>query len=288
MRCSMTDTVDSAKRSWPGKGKVARLLDRKGVLVDALGNQRVEDVGRRHQARRDRNRVAPQAVRIARTIPSLVMRTGDLLRHAQEFDRRVVGVLFRLLDRLIAEVAVRFHDFPFLRGQPAGFEQDFVADSHLADVVQRSGFVEHLDVPWCQKVGETRMRADFLRQGANVALCSTQVAASFRVPDLGQPPCDLRLQAAILVAQQFASGGDHRPDRPRNVVGGPQLQATRFIDAAIEQHLLALIGRRLPLSSLAVCRQRRRRLERTPCQLPLSRTRAAGCPSWGRATSFGY
>jgi hypothetical protein len=232
------------------------LVQGKRLLVGARGDQRVKDIGQRHQASRDRDRVTGQSVRIPGTIPLFVMGKGDLLGHAQEGDR-LFGFLFGLFERLEAEAAVGFHDRILVCRQLAGFEQDVVRNTHLADVVQGCRFDQQFDVVGRQKGGEPRMRAQFHGQGAYVALRTPQVVAGFRVADLcqtrqganadvldaqgvGHPPRHLLLQAAVAVVQPVAGGfqfevgldpcaDDRRPDRLGNVIDGAKGETSLLV-----------------------------------------------------------
>ena len=61
-----------------------RLLHRPAALVAALGEQGVEDVADRADARRERDRLAAQAGRVARPVPALVVGQRDRLGHLQQ------------------------------------------------------------------------------------------------------------------------------------------------------------------------------------------------------------
>ena len=64
----------------------ARLGERRGGAVGAVGGQRVERVGHREDARRERDVLARQAVRVARAVPALVVVADDELGVAEEVD----------------------------------------------------------------------------------------------------------------------------------------------------------------------------------------------------------
>ena len=68
---------------------VHRLAVRQGGFVDALADQRVVDVGDRHQPRGERDGLAVEALRIARSVPTPMMRIDDLRGAAQEFVVRI-------------------------------------------------------------------------------------------------------------------------------------------------------------------------------------------------------
>ena len=120
------------------------LLVGHGRLVDAPADQRVVDVGHRHQPRRDRNLVAGQSSRIADAIPLLLVRQAISLASSRK-STGVAQLPLGLLDRVAAERRVGLHDLELFRRQLARLEQDAVGDADLADVVQRRRLVQQLD-----------------------------------------------------------------------------------------------------------------------------------------------
>ena len=129
-------------RGSPEGGDHARVELRPGAAVDllargregggrpvrAVGGQRVERVGDREHARGERDRVAREAVRVARAVPALVVVADDELALAEEVD---------VAQDLRADHGVAAHQRVLLLGQRAGLEQDRVGHGDLADVVQQ-------------------------------------------------------------------------------------------------------------------------------------------------------
>ncbi len=109
-----------------------RIGNRPGFLVRPLVGERVEHVGQRRHARRDRDRGAGQPVWITAAIPALMVMPRNLLR---DVHLRNVG----LAEDLPAGHGVRFHDLALAGRQLAGLQQDRIGHHQLADVVQARG-----------------------------------------------------------------------------------------------------------------------------------------------------
>ena len=84
---------------------IQRVVRRKGVLERASRHESVEHVGDGNDARRQRNRFARQAVRIARSVPAFVMRFDHRSHVPREIDRA---------QHLGAGHGVPFDDGPFV------------------------------------------------------------------------------------------------------------------------------------------------------------------------------
>src|SRR5690606_31876218 len=94
----------------------------------------------REDAGLDRYLGSFQAVRVAAAVPLLVVVERDRERRAQEVDRT---------QQLDCVGRMALHDFPLIRVQLAGLEQDRVRHAHLAYVVkQRTASDMHEFVPW--------------------------------------------------------------------------------------------------------------------------------------------
>ena len=79
----------SGSKSVPAPRAISRAAaSRSGLPVRALVDEHVEDVGEVHEPRRDRDRVARQAVGIAAAVPALVVVAGDRLGRAQQVRAR--------------------------------------------------------------------------------------------------------------------------------------------------------------------------------------------------------
>ena len=99
--------------------------------------QRIEHVGQRGHAGRQRNHVALAPVRVAGAVPALVVVQRDLLRH-----EKLRQAPFT--DQLPAVLAVLLHDRPLVGVEAPGLEQDRVGHAQLADIVQPRRQVDQL------------------------------------------------------------------------------------------------------------------------------------------------
>ena len=114
-----------------------RLLDRALGLIDAGREHRVERVGDVDDAGAQRNVLAGKAVRVAATVPTLVVVANR--RHG-------VGEEAESLDDAGALVGVIAHHSPLLEAQSGGLEQDRVGDGELADVMEESRMTEQVQL----------------------------------------------------------------------------------------------------------------------------------------------
>ena len=126
-------------RARPLGHEFERALEAEGRLVDAAGHQRIEHVGQADDAPLDRDRVAGQAVRIAAAVPALVVGQRDL---RTEPKHRARG----MRQQVVPVTGVFLHHVELLRREPAGLVEDRVADRDLADVVQRRGRLDQVDL----------------------------------------------------------------------------------------------------------------------------------------------
>ena len=78
------------------------------------------------------------------------------------------------------------HDLEFLCRQRTGFEQDTVGNAHLADVVQRAGHVEQLNVVAVDLIAVFRQRGKMLGDDAAVLADAFQVRAGVLIARLGE------------------------------------------------------------------------------------------------------
>ena len=116
-----------------------RPLDRPRLLVRALVDQCVEDVGDSDDPAMQRDVLTRQPVRIAAAVPRLVMAARDLLGTLE--DREIAAA-----QDLGAHARVRLHQVELFVGQVRVLQQDLVGDPDLADVVQRCGAAKDFDL----------------------------------------------------------------------------------------------------------------------------------------------
>ena len=167
---------------------------REGLAVDTIARERVEDVGDRHDAPLDRDRLAGQPAWVAGAVPLLLVAQRDRRRELE--DRRG-----RSAQQPVALLGVRLDDRTLLGRQRPGLEQDRVGDRHLADVVQRRRVAELL--------AELRVHADLFGQQRREAADALDVRARVLVAELdrhrqsshrlGLRDLELRQRAAQLV-----------------------------------------------------------------------------------------
>ena len=116
-----------------------------GLLVGALAGEGVEDVRRRDDARLQRDRIAREAVRIARSVHALVVVQRDAAHQLRVGERLQAEVGQQVVDDRLAAVAVGAHHVHLVGREAAGLEQDRVGNADLADVVQRRVGLDALD-----------------------------------------------------------------------------------------------------------------------------------------------
>src|SRR5688500_3035418 len=114
-----------------------RALDRQRI-AEALGaGHRLEAVDDGHRPPGPGNRLALEALRVARAVPALVVREGQLPR---ELEQRVAV----LAEALGAELGMALHALPARRGELCLLAQDLGGHAQLADIAQRRGPEHHL------------------------------------------------------------------------------------------------------------------------------------------------
>jgi hypothetical protein len=116
-----------------------RLLQRPGWLVRALVRESVEHVGHGDDPSRERDLLASKPTGVASAVPALVVGERDALRHTEHLATAAgkdLGAYRRvgldLLELLVSE--------------PARLQQDRVRNPDLADVVERGGAPDQLDL----------------------------------------------------------------------------------------------------------------------------------------------
>ena len=114
-----------------------RLLRRKRLSVHTVGGQCVEDVRDRCDAPFERDRLACEPVRVAVSVPALVVRQRD---RGCEVEHLRGGAA----EQPMADLGVPLHRASFLVGERATFEKDVVGDRDLADVVERACVAQKL------------------------------------------------------------------------------------------------------------------------------------------------
>ncbi len=127
------------RRPAPGSRWVPRRLpsssitsaERPGVLVRARREQRVEDVADGADPRGQRDLVSLQPLRVAASVPALVVAARDLLGHLDQLGLRAG-------ENARADRRVRLHLLPLGGIELPRLQQDLVGDADLADVVQRA------------------------------------------------------------------------------------------------------------------------------------------------------
>ena len=154
-----------------GRDLVECLGHRHRVAVWAGAEKRVEHVDHRHHTCLHGNRVAGEAVRIARPIRSLVVGQGDRRRHLEQ---RVVGPC----QHLVADQRVTLHRAPFVVGQRSPLQEHLIRDCNLTDVVQRRGNAHQL--------GSLRLPSHVHAQGFHHRAHPAQVAAHPRYATFGR------------------------------------------------------------------------------------------------------
>lgn len=106
-----------------------------GAPVRAVGGQRVVAVHDAHDAGADRNRLAGEAVRVARTVPVLVVVADNRRDGVREINLR---------EDARADGRVQLHALVFGRGQLAGLVQDELWNRELPHVVKKRSRLDRL------------------------------------------------------------------------------------------------------------------------------------------------
>jgi len=148
------------------------LVRLEGGAVHALGRERVEDVGDRRDAPLDRDLVARESLRVARSVDPLVVRE----RHQRG---QVEQLRVRATQDAVTNLRVRLHHQPLLVAERSRLEQDPVGDADLADVVHRARDPDQLGM-----LGVDAGQA--CEQGA-VEAHPDDVLTGFVIAELGRP-----------------------------------------------------------------------------------------------------
>jgi len=192
-------------RSPPLAHDPERPVEGEGRLVHAPAHQGVEDVGHRRDAALHGDVAPRQAARIARAVPTLVVRAGDDRRHGQQ------GLLGPVED-LETELGVPLDELELTRGDPARLEQDAVRHADLAHVVHGAGHSEGA----ASLLGEPAVAGQHLGVAAHPlhVLPRLEVApldgAGQRLHGVLAPPAEARLALLELAHRVAQSAGPFR------------------------------------------------------------------------------
>src|SRR5262245_53092388 len=236
---------------------LARRLVGEGHLVRPFRRERVVDVGQRHDARAERDLLAPQGPvlaadvdgGIARAVPLLVVVVGDHL--ADREDALAVDHLAGHVQRVGADDRVLLHLLELVRRQLVGLLEDVVADPDLPEVVQRREVVDQLHVLLRDHLLEPGDLAHLLAEDAGVVLDPLDVPArvvvdrlrqvrdredrgALRVLDLARPGDDRLLEGVGVVLLQLL---DH--DLVRDVA---QRHLETDVDAVVAERVAGHLG----------------------------------------------
>ena len=107
-------------------------------FINASTRQGVVGVGQSHESARYRNLLPLETFWISRPIPSFMMRVRDFSGNMQKGG--IAEVSFSRTNGIATIDGMSFHFLKFLIGQSPGLQKDSVRNSHLADIVERSGF----------------------------------------------------------------------------------------------------------------------------------------------------
>ena len=164
-----------------------RLFVGNRLLVNPAGDQRIVDVGNRHQARRERDGVAGEALGIAAAVPTLMVAIGDLGGVLQE---GCVGDAaeraFGLQDSVTPVFAMLLHQDPLVGRELARLEEDRVRRGHLAHIVERRRFEEQLNHLVVELVAEAGVILQGLGKNAHIVLGAADVIAGLVVAGFGE------------------------------------------------------------------------------------------------------
>src|SRR5436190_13726648 len=161
VRCALEKSRDAQERVDDGRVEMCALTaddELDGVVVrQALAIQRpgangIVHVDERHDPARDRNRRAAQALRVSGSVPTLVMRIYDVLRHLERGIVAHADARFGLEDDVPAESGMFPHFRELLWGQRPRLVEDVIGNAHLPDVVQRRQAREQID-PFAREIG---------------------------------------------------------------------------------------------------------------------------------------
>ena len=114
-------------------------LERVGLLVWPRVREHVEHVGNGHDPRLERNLRTGDPVRVSGAIPALVVSARDGRGHREDPVRTAT-------EDLDADGGMTLHDRDFACVESPGLAQNRVRDADLADVVERSGPADQVDL----------------------------------------------------------------------------------------------------------------------------------------------
>ena len=212
------DDIGIEMRPAAGDDHVAGLLWRQRVLVGAGFHERVVDIHHGQQPAGQGDRRAPQASRVARTVPPLVVRIDDLLGNPQHVGVADARELLRVEDAVVAEGRMRLHLGVFGVREIPGFVQHVVGDADLADVVQRRQRGDEVDALGRQDRRIGRLPGQRRRQHTHVVLRPAGVERGGLVKGGGELAEGLHDEALRLVAPPIAAFG--RSEGRRHAVAG--------------------------------------------------------------------
>ena len=112
-------------------------LDRESRSVRPLRRERIEHVDNAHDLREQRDRVAPQSVRVAAAVKPFVVMADDRPYSPQEA---------QLAAEPIADHCVLLHQLVFVRRERPRLQEDRIGDADLPEVVKKAAARERRDV----------------------------------------------------------------------------------------------------------------------------------------------
>src|SRR6266542_1527948 len=148
-----------------GEDLVGRVLPGQRLSIRPVARHRVQRVGKREDARTQRDLLPRDTVRVAGPVPALVVETNDVQAFALEQDD--AG------EDLGADRGVELDQTALVRVQRPRLVQDLIRDPDLADVVQQEAVLEALVVE--------QARVDDLGERDRVVLDTLCVEARARV-----------------------------------------------------------------------------------------------------------
>ena len=154
------------------------LLD--GLFVAPLVCQRVVDIRQRHHLRGNGDLLSPQPIRVAVSVPALMVPAADLHRVAEQ---GLVLSIGHVLQDPRTGGRVILHDRKFLRRQLAGLVQDLLRRGDLADVMQGGRRFDEVDILLGERIDVRlphQLAKQQLRNGTDAAdMVSALVVAEF-------------------------------------------------------------------------------------------------------------
>src|SRR5215471_13450275 len=105
-----------------------RVRQRKRAAIRTVANHGIERIGDGKNARPQRNLIASQSTWIARTVVELLVRQYNFRGIAKERDAD---------EHVVADFAVRAHDFLFVVIERTRLAEDAIGNGHLSDIVEK-------------------------------------------------------------------------------------------------------------------------------------------------------